>query len=62
MEQRISKRIVNMLILTVPSICFSLGEPEMNNGLVMDININIKSIREYMVSIVFVAPPSRAES
>ena len=47
-----------MLILTVPSVCVSLREPEMNYRLVMYINIDIKSIREYVMGVVFVAPPS----
>jgi hypothetical protein len=51
-----------MLVLTVPHVFSGWWEPEMNNGLVMNVNINLKSIREYMMSVVLVAPPPRTES
>jgi len=61
-KEGVCEGVVNMLILTVPSVSLSLGEPKMDNGLVVNIHIYIKSIREDMMSIVLVAPPLRAEA
>jgi hypothetical protein len=62
MEERISKWIIDMLILTIPGIFFSRREPKMNDRLVMNININFKTIRKYMMSVVLVAPPFSTEA
>lgn len=51
-----------MLILTIPDILTSRWEPKMNNGLVMNVDIDLKSIREYMMCVVLVTPPTGAES
>lgn len=51
-----------MLELTIPNIFSSTREPEVNDRLVMNVDINFKTIREYMMSIVFVAPPLSAET
>ena len=62
MKERVGKGIVNMLIFAVPSVSVLLGKPEMNNRLIVDVNIDIKAVWEHMMGVVFVAPPSRAES
>jgi hypothetical protein len=62
MEERVSKRIVNMLILAVPHILSFLGEPEVEDWLVMNINIHFIAIREAVVGVVLVAPPAGSES
>ena len=62
MQEGISKRIIKVLILTIPDILTCRREPKMNNWLVMNISIDFKSIREYMMSIVLVTPPMRAKS
>jgi hypothetical protein len=62
MEEGVSNGVVNMLILTVPSVCLCLGEPKMDDGLVVNIRVHVKSIREDMMSIVLVTPPLRAKT
>lgn len=62
MEKGVGKRIINVLIFTIPSISIVLGEPKMNDRLVMDVNINIKTVGEHMMIIVLMAPPSGAEA
>lgn len=57
MEERVGDGIVDVLILAIPSIGVRLREPEMDDGLVVNININIKTIREDMMGVVLVAPP-----
>ena len=51
-----------MLVLAIPHIFSGWREPEMNKGLIMNVNINLKSIREYMMSVVLVAPPASTET
>ena len=34
----------------------------MNEGLIVDVNINLESIREHMMGVVLVAPPATTES
>jgi hypothetical protein len=62
MKERVCEGIIDMLILAVPDILALRWEPEMDDRLIMDININFKSIREYMMGVVLVAPPRRTES
>lgn len=62
MQEGISEGIVEVLILTIPDVLTCRWEPEMNYGLVMNVDIDLKSIREYMMSVVFVTPPTGAKS
>lgn len=51
-----------MLILAIPNIFTGLREPKMNEGLIVDVSINLKSIREHMMGVVLIAPPASTES
>ncbi len=51
-----------MLILAIPSVSLFFGEPEMNDRLIVNINIYIKTIGEYMMCVVLMAPPLRAKA
>jgi hypothetical protein len=61
-EEGIGKGIIKMLILAIPNIFTSTWEPEVNDRLVMNVDIDLKTIREYMMSVVLVTPPLSTES
>ena len=48
-----------MLILAIPIVTLLFGEPDVKERLVVNVNVNIKTIGEHMVSIVLMAPPLR---
>jgi len=50
------------LILAIPNIRFSRGEPKMDDRLTVDVFIITLSIWKRMMHIVFVTPPSAAET
>lgn len=51
-----------MLILAVPHIFAFLGEPKVDERLVVNINIDLIAVGEAVVSVVLVAPPVGCES
>lgn len=51
-----------MLIFAVPGILALVWEPKMNDGLIVNIHICFKAIREAMMCIVLVTPPFCAET
>jgi hypothetical protein len=46
-----------MLIFSVPGILALLWEPKMNDGLIVNVHICLKTIREAMMCVVLVTPP-----
>ena len=62
MEKRVGKGVVEMLILAVPDILSIFREPKMDDGLIVDVDINIVPVGEAMVSVVLVAPPPGGKS
>jgi hypothetical protein len=58
MKEGVRNGEVNMLEPAEPDIISILREPKMNKWLVVDVNIDLKSVWEAMMGVVFVAPPS----
>jgi hypothetical protein len=61
-EEAVCNRIVNMLVFAEPHVFAFLGEPEMNEGLIVNVNIDFITIREAVVGVVLVAPPFAGEA
>lgn len=62
MKERVSKWVVNVLILAVPNVLALGREPQVDDGLVVNVYIYLISVREAVVGVVFVAPPSAGEA
>ena len=58
MKEGLGKGIVDMLELSIPDILAIFREPQVNDGLVVDVDIHLKSIREAVMSVVLVTPPT----
>ena len=58
MKEGVGKGIVDMLELSIPDILAIFREPQVNDGLVVDVDIHLKSIREAVMSVVLVTPPT----
>ena len=51
-----------MLESAIPDILIFFGEPQIEEGLIVNINIDFMPVRETVVSVVLVTPPSAAEA
>ena len=58
MKERVGKGIVDVLELSIPDILAIFREPQVNDGLVVDVDIHLKSIGEDVMSVVLVTPPT----
>jgi hypothetical protein len=58
MKEGVGKGIVDVLELSIPDILAIFREPQVNDGLVVDVDIHLKSIGEDVMSVVLVTPPT----
>lgn len=51
-----------MLESAIPDILIFLGEPQIEEWLIVNVNIDFMPVRETVVSVVLMAPPSAAKA
>ena len=61
-EERVYNRVVYMLILSEPRVLVFFWEPDVNKRLIVNVDINIETVREDVMSVVLMTPPLRTDS
>jgi hypothetical protein len=61
-KERVNNRIVYMLILSEPRVLVFFWEPDVNKRLIVNVDINIETVRKDVMSVVLMTPPLRTDS
>ncbi len=61
-KERVYNRIVYMLILAEPRVLVFFWEPDVNKWFIVNVDINIETVREDVMSVVLMTPPLRTDS